>query len=90
MWENILILPLSAALLFNPSVSPETRSFESVAEIRAELERLKTEYAPPAVVQAQVEAYEEWRRSPWRGGRIGVDPVPVQEVDLVKSTEPAV
>lgn len=51
----------------------------TVAEVRAELERLKAENLALADVQARLEAYEAWRRNRWRGGRFGVDPLPAQE-----------
>lgn len=79
MWNVILVLPLSAALSSDPTALAEPRTLETIQEIRAELERLKAENLALADVQAQLEAYEAWRRNRWRGGRFGVDPLPVQE-----------
>lgn len=78
---NSLVIPAAIVIfLAGAPYAIEPASLRTIEEVHAELERLKAEDAPPATVQAQLEAYEEWRRSPWRGGRFGVDPMPVQKL----------
>lgn len=86
---NRLIVPaaVTAFLAGGPAVA-EPAGLQTIAEVRAELERIKAEHAPPPEVLARIQAYEEWRRSPWRGGRLGVDPLPVQNVTGLNSVAP--
>nr|WP_281721213.1 hypothetical protein [Nitrosomonas nitrosa] len=87
MATHALILPLVSFLLAGASEPPTERRLETLEDVQAELERLKAESAPQAEVLVHIQAYENWRHSPWRGGRFGVDPLPVQNLTESGSTD---
>lgn len=80
-----LIVPAALALLAGGEpADSEPAILRTAEEVRAALEVLKAESAPSPEARALIARWEEWRDSPWRGGRFGVDPLPAQDISLQK------
>ena len=85
--NRLIIRAAIIVLLAGEPAVAEPAGLQTIAEVRAELERLKAEHAPPTEVLIHIQTHENWRRSPWRGGRFGVDPLPIQNLTESGSTD---